>query len=342
MDFSKEPWRRLYVNESIDHRAMPLLCRSLRDYLLRVARQQDGVLVRRESSPERAIETLLRGCAAHPDEFELCTRYVQAWIDDGYLVIRRRNARCDIVISRYVEAQNVTSSSAARQRRYRDRKRKQKEAKSKESLQLSLVTDNVTRDATDDVTVDTTETQRVTSKRKKEKKERKKETKTRASVCDRALFWRDDKDGPHTHDPPHTWSEVKQVLRCGDEVWNTNSRVANSADPRVQTIVDRFCDGFDVNDLCEALRGSKRDAFIASRPTLQCVKTLLKDAQAVDKYAKQLHAPSSGPAPRVQPPAGDYYEHTGFEEAEARGGPVPQLEPDDPFVPKAVADDANN
>lgn len=138
-----------------------------------------------------------------------------------------------------------------------------------------------------------------------------------------------------THGPPHLWPEVQQVLDCADTVWNRNSRVANSGDPRVLTIMDRFCEGFSVDDLCDAIRGSGRDEFIATRPSLQSVKTLLKDAAAVDKYASLLEAPASK-APSVQPPAGSYYERTGFEDAAGRG-PVEQDPPDDPFG-KAAAD----
>ena len=36
MRFERESWRKLYVNESIQHRLMPVLSRGLRDYITRL------------------------------------------------------------------------------------------------------------------------------------------------------------------------------------------------------------------------------------------------------------------------------------------------------------------
>ena len=80
-DWGKEPWRRQYVNESIDDLGRPLLYRGLRDYLIRKARQDDGVLARHQPTPERAVETVVRACGAHPDEFDTCIKYMQLLIE---------------------------------------------------------------------------------------------------------------------------------------------------------------------------------------------------------------------------------------------------------------------
>lgn len=146
-------------------------------------------------------------------------------------------------------------------------------------------------------------------------------------ITARARFWRENPDGAFVLGPPHCWQEVKAVLKMCDDTWSTSSRVFNSADPRVQVVLDRFCDGFTVAQLCEAIAGSKHEQFIASRPSLQVVTTLLKSAAAVDKYSRLVGVVAAG-APTVQPASPQYYGSTGFEQAIA-AGPTQMLQPND-------------
>jgi hypothetical protein len=125
MRFERESWRKLYVGESIQHRLLPVLCRGLRDYVLRHA-SDDGTLLSKTTSPGRDLAMAL---GSHPDEFELVARFVETWLEDGYLTHRRGR----LFVTRYVEAQQARSPGAERQAKYREKK---------------SVTSNVTRDAT--------------------------------------------------------------------------------------------------------------------------------------------------------------------------------------------------
>lgn len=335
MRFDREQWRRLYINESADHRALPLLARGVRDYLIRVARQQDGVLVKNAPTEERAIETLLRGCSAHAEEMELATKYIQLWIDDGYLVWRRSKNRYALGIKRYVEAQKARSPGAVRQKRYRDRHTPQK---TNHSMQLPLPSVPVTGDVTGNATGNVTRLDGVTSQRKKERSERSERKKERHEVSDRAAEWLTSPDGQFSHGSPHQWPEVVAVVAACNDVWGQTTRIHNSADPRIAVVVERLAEGFSPDDLIEAIHGSRNDEWIASKKGLQTLKTLLKDAASVDKYASMIDG--DGAVPGVQPSVNsEYYKtgKTGWEPA-AESGPVEELSGDERPFGKQAAD----
>lgn len=143
MRYDREPWRKLYTAESVEHRMMPLLSRGLRDYLLRHAKD-DGTILPSTTDPGG---DLARALGAHVDEREQVARYVQAWIDDGFLALRRYGARDALVIRNFAKAQKARSKAADRQKRYRSKKKAE---------------DGVTRYATGDVTGDVTDGVTVT------------------------------------------------------------------------------------------------------------------------------------------------------------------------------------
>jgi hypothetical protein len=124
MRFETQSWRKLYVAESMQHRLLPVLCRGLRDYLLRYA-GEDGTLLAKTDDP---AHDLAKALGSHPEEIEIIVRYVETWLGDGFLTHRRGR----LLITRYVEAQTARSPGAERQKRHRDRQR------------------DVTRNATDD------------------------------------------------------------------------------------------------------------------------------------------------------------------------------------------------
>lgn len=142
MRYDREPWRKLYVSESVEDRMRPLLARGLRDYLLRHAKD-DGTILPKTSDPGG---DLARALGAHDGERDTVARYVQDWIDDGFLALRRDA----LVIRNFARAQKARSKGAERQKRYRSKKKGE---------------DGVTRDATSDVTNDVTVTGPVTPSR---------------------------------------------------------------------------------------------------------------------------------------------------------------------------------
>jgi hypothetical protein len=86
--------------------------------------------------------------------------------------------------------------------------------------------------------------------------------------------------------PPEGDPSVLALCKAWSVVWGAEVRLRGGLnDPRLRAILGRLAEGFTVEQLTEAIRGSKNDEFIAERKSLQTLATVLKDAGAVDKYA---------------------------------------------------------
>jgi len=113
MQFSRENWRKLYVRENLDHKAWPVLWRGIRDYLIRVARD-DGTLLAATTDPGA---DMARALGSHADESASVAAAVGAMIQDGFLSHKRSR----LFISRFEEAQE-RATSTKRVRAHRERK----------------------------------------------------------------------------------------------------------------------------------------------------------------------------------------------------------------------------
>ena len=336
--WGKEPWRRLYVNESIDDQAQPLLARGLRDYLLRKARQDNGVLVRNVATEDIAITSVVRVSGAHEFEFETCVTYMKLWITDGYLVFKKaRGGRLVLKIANFVEAQTARSQGAIRQSRLEQRKREAAE-KIIANAQLALPQqDNpsVSPNVSPDVRPDVSHASDLSSQRQKELLNKKERKKQRTDISVQALLWvKDPQAAGLTLTPSNEWQPVLEVLAHCDTVWDHPPAIPRiHSDHRVQTIVERLSETYTVAELKAAIDGSKKDPWIQDNIKFQDVTTLLKDGAAIDKYTRMINYRPNGAGGRnVQPTeASGHYDHTGFEEEADRGAPAEYLSPSDPL-----------
>jgi len=114
MRFETETWRKLYVSESLAHRAMSLMARGLRDYLLRFA-EPDGTLLR---GCESATE-LLRVLGARSSERRAVSEGLEELLEVGFLGLEAGR----LWIRKFEEAQKRQSPGALRQQRYAKRQR---------------------------------------------------------------------------------------------------------------------------------------------------------------------------------------------------------------------------
>jgi len=89
------------------------LNRSLRDFLLRLAKSRDDATILR--STESPARDLARALNAHPKEKALVETYIQSMLDDGYLT--HRDGR--LWITNFVEAQAAVTPGARRQQTWR-------------------------------------------------------------------------------------------------------------------------------------------------------------------------------------------------------------------------------
>lgn len=138
MRFDRESWRKLYVAESMQHRAMPLFARGLRDYLIRFA-EVDGTLLHDTTEP---VADLARVLGANGNERKALADSLDRLMRIGYLSLKQGR----LFITKFAEAQTAQSAGAKRQAAY-----------------LLKRKSGVTSDAPSDVTDDVSTLSQVTS-----------------------------------------------------------------------------------------------------------------------------------------------------------------------------------
>jgi hypothetical protein len=139
VNFDRESWRKLYVRESAEDRLLPLLCRGLRDYLLRHAKD-DGTILTRTEDP---AGDLARALTAHSHEAKPVQGFVRMLLDTGFL----SHVSGRLWITNFADAQAARSAGARRQKKYRDAQQTPKQETSDAPVTPTAVTDNVTSDA---------------------------------------------------------------------------------------------------------------------------------------------------------------------------------------------------
>jgi hypothetical protein len=94
-----------------------------------------------------------------------------------------------------------------------------------------------------------------------------------------------------------TWPEVKTICAAFEQTWGRKDAPRHGGDPRARVILDRFEEGFSVEQLCRAIRQSRFADYITGNKANQTLMTILRDAAQVDKFCA-LTAPA---APRLPP-----------------------------------------
>jgi hypothetical protein len=328
MDYARKWWVRLYVEESNEDRAKPLFARALRDTLLRFAQPLDGKgkptprsgELMRGKSAEHAIELLLNAMGAQLDERDQAAAYIEDWIEDGWLTVRKQKQRHILCITNYVAAQTARTKAALRMQRYRARQKKTQQSRSN---------GGVTGDATRSPTVTSPDAAQFGNggvRIRERERIRKRGSNIRGpgvtgdvtryaedeQLCELAVDYLADPVAVGLeHGEPHTWPGVRRVIEAGNEVWSRKLVPVSSGDRVVQVILDRLSEGLTPAELVEAVYGSKHDDWTRDNPKLQSLANLLKHPDRIETF-RQHHA--NPPTPKVpsQQPAGDY--DTGWED----------------------------
>jgi hypothetical protein len=153
-DWSKERWRKLYLREALEQRPWSVMARGLRDYLLRLA-EDDGGLIRDADDP---LQALLLALGAHDGEAELVRAALELLRKDGFLTGTARSIFVrNLPAAQSWNSQPVSealpetlvaapppSSSTERVRRHRER---QRQASSAEPPTLRSATGTVSEAA---------------------------------------------------------------------------------------------------------------------------------------------------------------------------------------------------
>ena len=93
------------------------------------------------------------------------------------------------------------------------------------------------------------------------------------------------------------WPEVSAICGTFVEVWGRPDAPRHGGDPRAQAILNRAQEGYTVEQLQAAIRGSKLAENIRERRDYQALTTILRDAAQVDKFSAL--AAAGYPAPGV-------------------------------------------
>jgi hypothetical protein len=93
---------------------------------------------------------------------------------------------------------------------------------------------------------------------------------------------------------PELWPETRALVAVLVEVFGGPEQgPRNSGDPRMKILFERWAEGFTTEELAEAIRGAALDDLVRSKPTLQNLKTILRDAGEVDRYRRALSVPTT-------------------------------------------------
>lgn len=134
-------WRKLYRHESTEDRLWSVTTRAVRDHLLRLPDDTDGVIFSRSKDH---VGDLLRVLGAHREEEDAIRAAIVFLLEVGYLetdgtVLRIAN------FDRYQSVSSGAKSAAQRQAEYRARKKAEREAAGQE---VDGVTSRVTQRVT--------------------------------------------------------------------------------------------------------------------------------------------------------------------------------------------------
>ena len=91
---------------------------------------------------------------------------------------------------------------------------------------------------------------------------------------------------------PWEWTEVATVFAAFQKTWRralTPVR-AGLGDPRVRTVLERFREGYSVDELTTAIRGSVKSENLQENPEHQTIQTVLRDGGQIDKWTALLAA----------------------------------------------------
>ncbi len=115
MDWSREPWRKLYTRRDAEWLSMPLSARGLADELLKYTDDEGRIFIGSEPAG-RALSRLL---GAHAHEYRRVSSDVATLLLNGFVVSSEKYLR----IRNYVEAQERRSSAAERMAKSRANRR---------------------------------------------------------------------------------------------------------------------------------------------------------------------------------------------------------------------------
>lgn len=101
--------------------------------------------------------------------------------------------------------------------------------------------------------------------------------------------------------PFQSWPEVVTICEAFAKTWGRRDDVRHGGDPRAKAILGRLSEGYTVDQIVQAVRGSRFADYMVEKQSNQSLVTILRDAAQVDKFSA-LTEPASSPRKRAVPP----------------------------------------
>lgn len=117
-----------------------------------------------------------------------------------------------------------------------------------------------------------------------------------ASLQQRAQLWvRDPFKATHVYPQPHRWTETLELQALVAQVFGIEQdEIRTEQDGRCQAVLARWAEGIDQTRCRVAIRGARHDDLTSSKPTLQNLKFIFRDSNAVDGYVRLARSKGGG------------------------------------------------
>lgn len=121
-----------------------------------------------------------------------------------------------------------------------------------------------------------------------------------ASLQQRAQLWvRDPFKATHVYPQPHRWTEMLELQGLVAQVFGIEpDEIRTENDPRCQAVLARWAEGIDQPRMRFAIRGARHNDLAATKPELQNLKFIFRDANAVDGYVRLAKNKGADAQPR--------------------------------------------
>lgn len=104
--------------------------------------------------------------------------------------------------------------------------------------------------------------------------------------------------------PFQVWPEVKVIADAFEATWGRRDDPRHGGEPRAKAILERFAEGYTVDQLVLAIQRSKFADYMLEKQSNQTLVTILRDAAQVDKFSALTALPKKHNDPKPKQPNG--------------------------------------
>ncbi len=331
-------WRRLHRHEPAEQRAWPMAQRTLRDFLIRLPEEHDGVILSNTQDP---IADLLRAIGTQREDWKATETAARRLLVDGYLVhettgaLRIRNFR---VAQTGQGACESPKSEPKIEQPQADLSEVRRAAGRKGGLVAQANKQTTGSKIEQTVGFASSKTEQSASARDPEDQRRVEENSQESPTISETLQVVGRAGGGQANDQAKeakapeldlkataelwlrnraavegrlgdctTWPEMKAVVAAFQETWARPDEPNHGGDARARVIMERFADGCSSERLVDAVRRSKFADYMVEKQSNQRLVVILKTTERVDTFCSLTALPrKAGDREPKQPEGGDW------------------------------------